>query len=191
MNATIRQLEIDAIPTIGQIDNSDVVDARYACRPESDGLGLSLVREEVDPPEEEPNWGEGELAGRYDLWRKNCEEEGAIFFGAFVDDRIVGICAVVKLADSHTAEIYTLQVDRDHRQQGLGTALLARGESQCVAWGCSQLFTYATFKASSLDFYRSKGYRIVGIQYPGVTTKNFDVTLAKQLEPNKELKATR
>jgi GNAT superfamily N-acetyltransferase len=184
MNTTIRRLQIDEIPTIGQIDKSDVVDAQYVCRGQPDGLGLFLKCVKVDPPEEEPNWGEIELADRYALWRRNYEEEGAVFIGAFVDNTIVGICAVVKLKDRRTAEIYTLQVDKDHRKQGLGTTLLARAESQCTTWGCLQLFTYTTFKASSLDFYRSKGYRIVGIQDPAVTTKNFAVTVAKQLDQN-------
>jgi len=172
MNVTIRQLEIDEIPTIGEIDKSDIVDARYVCRSQPDGLGLLLERKAVNPPEDEPNWG-------------NVEEESAVFFGAFTHDAPVGICAIVKLPDGKTADLYTLQVDAGYRRQGIGAALLAKEESECLIWGCTQLFTYTTFKASSLDFHLAKGYRIVGLQEPSVPTKNFAVTVAKQLEPNK------
>ncbi|HIJ64996.1 MAG TPA: GNAT family N-acetyltransferase [Candidatus Hydrogenedentes bacterium] len=182
MNFIIRQLALDEIPKIGQIDNSDVVDARYVCIPNTEGLGLSLQRVVVEPPEHEPNWGEEELSCRYALWRRNVEEEGAVFFGAFVGDALAGVSLMTKFPDGQTAELYALHVDRQHRRQGLGAALMERVENQCAAWDCAQLLTYTTLKASSLDFYRSRKFCVIGLQDPSVETKNFEVTLLKKLK---------
>jgi GNAT superfamily N-acetyltransferase len=181
MSFTVRQLNLDEIPMIGQIDNSDVVNAQYVCALEHDGLGLSLRRASVEPPEQIPKWSERELVGRYALWQRNAREEGAVFHGAFVGDKLVGVSLVARLSDGQSAELYAIHVDRATRRQGIGTALLDRAESQCKAWGCTRLLVYTSFKASSLDFYRARGYCVIGIQDPSVKTKNFDLTLLKKL----------
>lgn len=182
MKCTIRQLGSNEIPSIGQIDNSDRVDARYVVSLQPDGMGLSLLRKSLDPPEQEPSWGEKELASRYALWKRNHDEEGAVFYGAFIGDKLVGMSAVVRLPDCRTGELYALHVDKKHRRRGIGSALLAESENQCTIWSCNLLILYTGFKASSLDFYRAKGYDIVGIQNPNMKTKNFDLTMAKKLQ---------
>ncbi len=181
MAATIRQLALDEIHAIASIDTSDTIDAVYECAWNAHGMGLTLRRKRVDPPTQEPKWGKTEFEGRCALWRRNVIEEGAVFHGAFLGDRLVGVSLVTRLSDGRTAELYTLHVDRAHRGQGIGKALLDAAESQCRAWGCDQLLTYTGFKASSLDFYRARGYRVVGVQDPSVKTKNFDVTVVKSL----------
>jgi GNAT superfamily N-acetyltransferase len=181
MNFHIRKLEVAEIAGIGRIDNSDVVDARYVCRRQPHGLGLTLQRQEVRPPEQEPTWGQEELRGRFTLWKRNCQE-GAVFFGAFLRGALVGVSLVTKLADGATGELYSLHVDRQHRRQGVGTALLDAAEAQGKAWCCRRLLVYTGLKASSLDFYRSRGYQVVGIQDPRVKTKNFDLTLVKEFQ---------
>lgn len=181
MPITLRQLERDEIPLIGQIDNSDCVTARYVVHPQADGLGLCLRREIIDPPQEEPNWGEKELAHRYALWIRNRDEEGAVFLGAFEQGRLVGMVAVARRPGGRTAELYALHVDRSCRHRGIGRALLDETEQQCIRWRCDTLILYTGFKASTLDFYRARGYRVVGIQTPTIRTKNFDLTLAKTL----------
>ena len=143
---------------------------------------MVLQRREVDPPESEPMWGERELETRYALWRQNVEKEGAVIFCAFLGDDLVGISMVTMHRENQTCEVYALHVDRDHRRQGIGTALLLKAEAQCRDWRSSQLLLYTGFKASSLDFYRAQGYRVVGIQDPQVKTKNFDLTMVKELD---------
>jgi len=181
MNTTYRKLEFHEIRAIGRIDNSETVDARYVCVSQPDGMGLALRRESVAPLETQANWGEDELSGRYDLWEKNCRDEGTVFFGAFRGDDLVGVSAVVRLSDGETGELYALHVDRSYRRQGIGSALLDKAEAQCKAWSCSRLLTYTTFKISAVDLYLSRGFEIIGIQNPKVKTKNFDLTLLKKL----------
>ena len=181
MNTAYRQLECEEIRSIGQIDNSDTSSARYVCVSQGDGLGLLFRRDTIDPPETQANWGEKELATRYDLWEKNYRDEGAVFFGAFHGYDLIGMSAVVRLPDGEMGELYPLHVDKSHRRQGIGNALVDRAEAQCATWSCSQLLTYTGFKANAVDFYLSKGFEIVGIQDPRVKTKNFDLTLLKTL----------
>ena len=180
MSASIRHLDIDEIPLIGTIDRSEEVEARYACQLNDDGWGISLTKVQCDPPEFEANWGRRELDTRFNLWRRNMEQEGAVFHGAFVGDRLVGVVFVVE-RDGATAEIGTLHIDYRHRRKGVGSALVAHSEAQARQWGCKQIFAYTSYKARALEFYRAKGYRIVGIQDPMVATKNFDMTVAKSL----------
>ena len=180
-NVTYRHLQYDEIRSIGRIDNADIIEARYVCVSQADGLGLALHREAVNPPANQPNWGKQELATRYSLWEKNYRDEGAIFSGAFYGDDLVGMSAIVRLSDSQTCELYALHIDRTYRRQGIGSTLLDRAKAQGKAWSCNQLLTYTTFKASAVDFYLSKGFEIVGIQNPKVKTKNFDLTLLKRL----------
>jgi GNAT superfamily N-acetyltransferase len=185
MAVTIRQLDASEIGQTSQLDCSNIVHARYECEQPSGELRLRLRRQPVSPALARPDWGAQERETRYQLWRNNLEHDGCIMHGAFREDRLVGIVLTGRLADGITAEIYTLHVHHPERGGGIGTQLMDKAESQAAKWGCSQVLVYTGYECGAVDFYLRRGYRVVGIQDPCVATKNFPITLLRQLEQHR------
>lgn len=180
MDHRIEKLKLEEIHLVRGIDRSEETRAEYVCAPTADGLGLTLIRRELDTPRVEANWGDQEIASRCALWAENIKD-GAAMFGAFRGEGLIGFCIVARVDDPRTSELYSVFVDRRSRERGVGKALLCRAERQSVEWGCEEMVLYTGYAAATMEFYLACGYRIVGIQDAAVKSKNFPLTMAKRL----------
>lgn len=180
MKYTIRQMQAHEIPLIVGIDRSEELSEEYVCTPVVEGIGLGLVRKAIQPARQIPNWGHRELESQFALYRRNLQY-GAILLGGFNGEILVGFVLVTVHPDENTGEIYSLFVDRSHRGNGLGSALVKQAEAYCRSRGSPTLILYTGHSAPAVDFYLKRGFRIVGIRDPRFATKGFDLTVAKDL----------
>ena len=181
MKYEIRQMVPGEISLIEGIDRSEELREEYFCINLEDGLGLRLSKRRINPPRHIPNWSKAELISRFQLWNRNLVE-GAVMFGGFEGQYLVGFIHVTVHTETRTGEIYSLFIDRHHRGKGLGSALLATAESHCRNLKAPNLILYTGHSAPAVDFYLKHGFHIVGIKDPRYATKGYDLTLAKELD---------
>jgi len=100
-------------------------------------------------------------------WRGHADAPGNVVLGAFIDDRLVGIAALYRLAQvnvRHKAELCAMYVAPEVRGQGVGKALV----DNVVAIarpvdGLEQIFLAVVPEmASARDLYRRSGFEAFG-----------------------------
>lgn len=81
----------------------------------------------------------------------------ALFFVALAGPQVVG--TIMAGYDGHRGWLYSLAVAAAHRQQGIGTQLVAHAERALAAWGCVKINLQILEENSSVvAFYESLGY---------------------------------
>ena len=88
MSVDIRQLTLNELPLIAELDTSGSEQVYDLVEPEA-GYGLVLKKRMDQPGGEGARWGANEIASRMELWRRNYAE-GCTFWGAFCGGRLVG-----------------------------------------------------------------------------------------------------
>lgn len=79
---------------------------------------------------------------------------------ACLEDRIPIGVARLHLKTPTQAQIRYMAVEPDHRQQGVGTALIAALEHQARGLGTKEILLHA--RTDALDFYTHRGYVLAG-----------------------------
>ncbi|MBD8525171.1 GNAT family N-acetyltransferase [Pseudoxanthomonas sp. CAU 1598] len=93
------------------------------------------------------------LASPRALWRVLAASEG----------RLLGYLLILRHAGQHSARLYSLVVDRQHRGQGLAERLLAAAEAALVQAGDHALrLEVREDNAAAIALYRRRGYQIQG-----------------------------
>jgi predicted N-acetyltransferase YhbS len=147
----ICQLTRNEIHMIGQIDRSEVIEHIYYLR---DG-NLVLEPEYYDmhgwPPGEPDTLIPGFL---------ECFDRGGSFWGAFEEDRLVGIAVLEnKFIGSarDTLQMKFLQISRDFRKQGLGRELFWLTAQKALELGAKKMYVSATPSENTVNFYMRLG----------------------------------
>lgn len=82
-----------------------------------------------------------------------------LFFVALLHDRVVG--TVMAGYDGHRGWLYSVAVHPDHRQQGIGSQLVARAERTLTGRGCLKInLQILEDNAAVAAFYASLGYAV-------------------------------
>ena len=88
---------------------------------------------------------------------KKLEIDDGLFFVATEGDEVSG--TVMAGYDGHRGWIYSLAVDPEHRQQGLGSRLIDHAEQTLVTRGCMKInLQIRAGNEAVVEFYRSIGY---------------------------------
>ncbi len=114
---------------------------------------------EVKPKPEEwdrPRWEPG--AWRDGTWVNVLSHPGAKAWGAFEDDKMVGMIVYRPHLTDNTAQLSALFVSRGYRRRGISTQLTAQLERQARLDGHTELYVSATPSESAVNFYRSCGF---------------------------------
>lgn len=147
----IHLIQREEIPLIWQIDRREIVENIYYLQ---DGE-LILKPDYFDiqgwPP------GESEL---YTPILLNCYDRGGIFWGAFENDRLIGVSILENkfIGSQHdTLQLKFLHVSRDYRKQGVATRLFHLAVEKARELGAKKLYISATPSENTVNYYSRLG----------------------------------
>lgn len=162
-NMEFRELSLEDLWMIGQVDRSETVTAEYSAVPSADGLGLTLTRVDHDTPIKIGPWSREGIDRRIAEWTPRITPDGLVL-GAFQGERLVGFtCVGPKLSDG-SAELVALFIDAAWRRSGVGSVLMARSESWALQNGISALFADSNSTASAVGFYLKHGFSVIALR---------------------------
>jgi ribosomal protein S18 acetylase RimI-like enzyme len=187
----VRQLTIDEIGVVADIDRSEhidlmysVVDGRLTERAVVDLMysvvAGRLTERAVD--EDSPPWdpvGDGEHSVARHV--QECTElvaGGATAFGAFDGTRTAGVAIVDPHFEPGRAWLAFFHVSSAHRRQGVGRALWDAAADLARAAGADELYISATPTGSAVGFYVRQGSRLADPVHPALfATEPEDIRL--------------
>ena len=147
----IRLLQRDEIPLIWEIDRREVVENIYYLNKGELVLKPDYFDIQGWPP------GEAEL---YTPILLDCYERGGMFWGAFENDKLMGVSILESkfTGSSHdTLQLKFLHVSRDCRKQGLGTKLFNIAVEKARELGAQKLYISATPSENTVNYYMRLG----------------------------------
>jgi predicted N-acetyltransferase YhbS len=173
-----RQLTLDELGLIAEIDRSEQIDALYVQR----GTRLELQRGDWSAPAWDPSGkGEHSVAGQQAALER-LVRDGAIALGAFAADRLVGIGVVVTQLRPGIAQLAYLHVTSGQRARGIGGSLSDELEGIAREAGDSSMVVSATPSLNTVRFYRRRGYEPMAEPLPELLElEPEDVHMAKVL----------
>lgn len=174
---TVRRIDPAEIARIGEIDRSERIAQQYRSR---DGT-LELVDTDIDAP----RWGEpGEHPVQHyvDGWTVIAGRDGAVVFGAFEDDRLVGVAIFDPSHPdgSDIGNLAVLHVSREVRRTGVGRLLSDAVLAAARDAGAARLYVSATPTRATVDFYRSLGFEPLATPDPAMFAREpYDIHLER------------
>jgi predicted N-acetyltransferase YhbS len=151
---TIRELQRDEVELVWLIDRSEVIERVYY----HEHGGLVLKQEKYDVP----GW-QRETIDEYQPWLLDCFDRGGAFFGAFEDDRLIGISVLETRFIGRAQDqlqLKFLHVGRARRQTGLGRTLFNLAVSRARELGARRLYVSSTPSENTVEFYLHLGCRV-------------------------------
>jgi GNAT superfamily N-acetyltransferase len=171
------------IARIREIDRTETINAKLTCILASDGNSIVLLKEEMDPPEEVPNWDDEGIRRRAEWWKREVDDGGTLFF-AEDNGKLTGFAVLGAERAGKCAEMLALFVDKAYRTKGLGGKLVQRLEDWARERGIEKIYVQSVETTTSVGFYQSVGYRIACLMdasmmwLPGIETS---IILVKRL----------
>ena len=147
----IRALQRDEIPLVWQIDRREVIENVYHLREGKLVLGPEYFDAQGWPPDE---------AGHYTPILTDCFDRGGFFWGAFEEDRIIGVSVLENgfIGSNHdTLQLKFLHVSHGVRKQGLGTRLFHLAVEKAKSLGARKLYISATPSENTINYYMRLG----------------------------------
>jgi len=162
MEIELREMRVEEIGMIEQVDRSERVEAKYVAERSADGMGLRLRKVLKVPPGETGPWGERGVEERINLWRPELEK-GGVMVGAFEGERLVGFGILGRKLRDGSAEMCALFVGAGYRRSGIGSRLMGEMERIGRERGVSALFIGSNATESAVDFYLKQGCEVIGL----------------------------
>jgi predicted N-acetyltransferase YhbS len=147
----IRLLQREEIPLIWQIDRRELIENVYCLR---DGK-LVLEPEHYDVQ----GWPPGE-AEQYTPILLDCYDRGGTFWGAFEDEKLVGVAILESkfIGSKHdTLQLKFLHVSRDYRKRGIASMLFNLAFEKAKVLGAKKLYISATPSEHTVTYYLRLG----------------------------------
>lgn len=147
----VRLLAREEIPLIWQIDRREIIENIYYLE---DGK-LVLKPDYFDVQGWPP--GEAEL---YTPLLSDCFDRGGTFYGAFEDDRLLGVAILESKfigSQKDMLQLKFLHVSRDCRKQGIGGTLFRMSAEKANSLGAKKLYISATPSEHTVNYYMRLG----------------------------------
>jgi len=139
---------------VREIDRTEAIDELFVQR----GSLLELRRGDWSARSWSPE-GEGEHSvAAQQAALEDYVRRGGLVLGAFDDERLVGIGAVVTHLRPGIAQLAYLHVTDGHRARGIGGRLTAELERVAQEAGDTSIVVSATPSRNTVRFYRGQGY---------------------------------
>ncbi len=158
----IRRMQDSEITRIAEIDRSEHVTVAYRV---SDGR---LEKRHVDW--HVPRWfseGDGEHSVRAKVAALSpiLNQEG-MMWGAFDEDRLVGVTILRPRLTEDTAQLAFLHVSKGYRRLGIAARLTEQASKVAKEMGAQRLYVSATESESAVGFYHSQGFELAEEVHP-------------------------
>jgi ribosomal protein S18 acetylase RimI-like enzyme len=172
-----RRLAREDLDHLGDIDRTERIDVLYVQH------GTRL--EERAGDWSAPPWDDGDGPHSVARLREHCEEylaSGGLAWGAFEDERLVGIGIVVPGVRPGMAQLALLHVSNTYRRLGLGARLSDELERIARQAGNSEMVVSATPSLNTVRFYRGRGYEPMAEPLPELLElEPEDIHMSKKL----------
>ena len=176
----IRHMGNSEITRITEIDRSEHVTLAYRVR---DGqLEERHVHWHV------PRWSDEEN-GEHSVQAKVTAlspilDQGGVMWGAFDEDRLVGVAILRPALTEDMAQLAFLHVSNGYRRQGIATRLTGKASQLASEMGAQRLYVSATESESAVGFYRSQGFELAEQVHPELCAlEPDDIHMIKTLRP--------
>jgi GNAT superfamily N-acetyltransferase len=149
-----RQLDRAELARVGEIDRTEQIDTLYL----QEGGSLREVHGDFSAPAwSSEGHGEHSVAHQRDECERLLDAGGAAF-GAFANDRLVGIGVVLPHLRPGVAQLAYLYVSNGSRGLGIGVALTAELERVAREAGSRSIVVSATPSRNTVEFYLARGF---------------------------------
>lgn len=147
----IRLLQRAEIPLIWQIDRREIIQNIYVLQGGTLVLKPDYFEIQGWPP------GEEEL---YTSILLDCYDRGGTFWGAFENDRLVGVAILESKfigSQQDTLQLKFLHVSQGYRKRGLGSRLFNLAAEKARIMGAKKLYISATPSENTVNYYSRLG----------------------------------
>lgn len=165
-----RRLTRAELAHVREIDRTERIDSLYV----QHGERLEARTGDFSAPAWDPV-GDGEhsiAAQQRDL--EHYDDDGAVSFGAFDGNRLVGIGVVRFHVREGVAQLAYLHVTHGWRGRGVGLTLTAELERLAREAGDASMVVSATPSENTVGFYRGRGYEPTADPLPELLTREPD-----------------
>lgn len=176
---TYRTMEPAEIDRLGEIDRTEKINSIYI----QQGQALVESNEPFDVPPWSPTGSHPHSVPDQIGFCRWHMSMGANAFGAFADERLVGIGLVLPHIRPGIAQLAYLHVSHGYRGRGIGRRLVEKMEYVAREVGDTQMVVSATPTVRTVQFYMSCGYLPTADPLPELLEKEpEDVHLIKPLD---------
>lgn len=159
----VQRLGFDDVGLIARIDRSEHVDVQYAV---VDGQLIERPVSMADiPPWDPVSAGPHSVAEKV-AFCAPLVAGGAVLFGAFEGDRLLGLAVVDASFEPRLAWLAFLHVSREARRRGAASALWDAAVHEAVQAGAEAMYVSATPTGSAVSFYLSRGCKLADPVHP-------------------------
>ncbi len=159
---SIRRMAPGELERIGEVDRSEHITREYVV---SDG---ALERREVDVrarPWSVTGSHAHSVRARLAEWRPILGG-GGVLIGAFEGPALAGFAVLRPEIAPGMDDLAALYVGAPHRRRGVGARLTREVVETARARGARRLYVSATPTASTVDFYRARGFELAPVPHP-------------------------
>ena len=165
----IRRLRADEVEKIREIDRAETIRIGYR------QAGTELIETDVDWDDDGWVDGDGEHSfGRMIRGAKDLIELDGTAFGAFDDDRLVGIAIYRPRLTETVGQLGLLHVSKGYRRRGVASCRFREVLALARADSARHLYVSATPSGSAVGFYLSKGFAPTDTPHPDLFAKEPD-----------------
>jgi len=147
-------LSREEISKFNEIDRREVIEHIYSFR---DGA-IQLNRNYFDVPD----WTES-VKNKFIKTITSLFDRGGTVFGAFEDDKLVGLSTIDKRflgKDNDLLNLNGLWVSRDYRGKGVATKLIDWVKQRAIERGAKGLYVSSTESKNTVEFYMNRGFEL-------------------------------
>ncbi len=155
--AKIRYLwmEPEEVTKIVEIDRSERIRMGYKL---VEGKLQKMAVNWDSPPWTSDGEGEYSVAGQIKFCREHLERNGRLF-GAFLENKLVGIGLLQPEVEEGIAQLAFLHVSNQHRRMGIGSRITKELVLEAKRGGASKMYVSATPSGSAVSFYLRQGFK--------------------------------
>ncbi len=161
-NIAYRWLEPDEVSKLKDIDRSEQI-----------RIGYKYVEGELQSMDvnwDTPSWfidrdGEHSVASHIRFCQGHLERNGRMY-GAFHEQKLVGIGIIQPNVAAGTAQLAYLHVSNGYRQKGIGNQIVAVLLGEARRLGAVRMYVSATPSGSAVNFYLSHGFEPTAAPIP-------------------------
>jgi GNAT superfamily N-acetyltransferase len=149
-----RWMKPDEVTKIEDIDRSERIRSGYQY---IEGELQQIKVNWDSPPWSIEGDGEYSVAAQIHFCREHLQRKGRMY-GAFVDDKLVGIGLIQQAVAAGTAQLAFLHVSKAYRQCGLGRQIAEALMAEAKKAGAKRMYVSAVPSESAVGFYLSQGF---------------------------------
>ncbi len=157
-----RWMEPDEVERVGEIDRAEQIRTGYEF---TEGKLQQLIVNWDSPTWPAEGDGEYTIAAQVRFCRDHLERKGRMY-GAFDDEKLVGIGIIQQGVREGIAQLAYLHVSNGYRRMGIGERITKELTREAKRAGAMKMYVSATPSGSAVGFYLSRGFRPVDTPIP-------------------------